>query len=287
MSAREGVTLRERRRRATNLVMLGLTGVAALLTMVPLLLIFFYLLRAGVGALDLQFFTSTPAPVGQEGGGMGNAILGTVLLVLLGGVLGLPIAVGAGVYLAEAGSSRLATLVRFVADVMNGIPSIVVGIFVWAAVVVTMGHFSLFAGGVALAIMLIPMVTRTTEEMIRLVPRELREGGLALGFTRWRTTLGIVLPAARSGILTGVLVALARIAGETAPLLFTAFGNPFWEWRPDQPVAALPLQIFVYATGPYEEWHRQAWAGSLVLIGLVLLVSLGARFLIRSPYRNR
>jgi phosphate transport system permease protein len=287
MSAPPKLTFRERRRRTTNLLMLGLTGVAAALTVVPLLLIFFYLLRAGLSSLNLDFFTALPAPVGQTGGGMGNAILGTVLLVALGGVLGLPIAIGAGVYLAEAGTSRLANVVRFVADVMNGIPSIVVGIFVWAWVVISMGHFSLLAGGVALAIMLIPMVTRTTEEMIRLVPRELREGGLALGFTRWRTTLGIVLPAAKSGILTGVLVALARIAGETAPLLFTAFGNPFWEWRPDRPVSALPLQIFVYATGPYEEWHRQAWAGSLVLIGLVLLVSLSARFLIRSPYRQR
>jgi phosphate transport system permease protein len=196
------------------------------------------------------------------------------------------VAIGAGVFLAEAGKSRLAFLVRFVADVMNGIPSIVIGIFVWAWVVVEMGHFSLFAGGIALAIMLLPMVTRTTEEMIRLVPRELREGGLALGLTRWRTTLGIVLPAARSGIMTGVLISLARIAGETAPLLFTAFGNPYWEWRPGQPVSALPLQIFQYAISPFEEWHRQAWAGSLVLIGLVLAVSLSARFLIRSPYRG-
>jgi phosphate transport system permease protein len=217
---------------------------------------------------------------------MGNGILGTVMLVGLAALLGLPVAIGAGVFLAEAGKSRLAFLVRFVADVMNGIPSIVIGIFVWAWVVVEMGHFSLFAGGIALAIMLLPMVTRTTEEMIRLVPGELREGGLALGLTRWRTTLGIVLPAARSGIMTGVLISLARIAGETAPLLFTAFGNPYWEWRPGQPVSALPLQIFQYAISPFEEWHRQAWAGSLVLIGLVLAVSLSARFLIRSPYRG-
>jgi phosphate transport system permease protein len=277
---------RATRRRATNVVMLGLTGVAALLTVIPLLLIFFYLLRSGVTALNLDFFTRIPAPVGETGGGIGNGILGTVLLVLFAGLLGLPIAIGAGVYLAEAGNSRLGTLVRFTADVMNGIPSIVVGIFVWAWVVISMGHFSALAGAVALAIMLLPMVTRTTEEMIRLVPRELREGGLALGFTRWRTTLGVVLPAARSGILTGVLVSLARIAGETAPLLFTAFGNPFWEWRPDRPISALPLQIFQYAISPYEEWHRQAWAASLVLIGLVLVVSLSARFLIRSPYKN-
>jgi phosphate transport system permease protein len=273
-------------RRATNVLMLGLTGVAAALTVVPLLLIFFYLLRAGFTALNPAFFTQIPAPVGETGGGIGNGILGTVLLVGFAGLLGLPIAIGAGVYLAEAGNSRLGTIIRFTADVMNGIPSIVVGIFVWAWVVVSMGHFSSFAGAVALAIMLLPMVTRTTEEMIRLVPKELREGALALGFTRWRTTLGVVLPAARSGILTGILVSLARIAGETAPLLFTAFGNPFWEWRPDRPISALPLQIFQYAISPYEEWHRQAWAASLVLIGLVLVVSLSARFLIRSPYKQ-
>jgi phosphate transport system permease protein len=277
---------RSARRRATNLMMLGLTGVAAVLTVVPLLLIFFYLVRAGVTALNLDFFTRVPAPVGESGGGIGNGILGTVLLVSLAGLLGIPVAIGAGVFLAEAGTSRLGNLVRFTADVMNGIPSIVIGIFVWAWVVIGTGHFSALAGAVALAIMLLPMVTRTTEEMIRLVPRELREGGLALGFTRWRTTLGVVLPAARSGILTGVLVSLARIAGETAPLLFTAFGNPFWEWRPDRPISALPLQIFQYAISPYEEWHRQAWAASLVLIGLVLTVSLSARFLIRSPYKN-
>ena len=278
---------RDQRRRAANVVMLGLTGVATVLTVIPLLLIFFYLLEAGLSSIDLAFFTEVPAPVGQTGGGIGNAILGTLELVLLAGLLGLPIAVGAGVFLAEAGSSRLGSAVRFIADVMNGIPSIVVGIFVWAWVVVAMGHFSLFAGAVALAVMLVPMVTRTTEEMIRLVPRELREGGLALGFTRWRTTIGIVLPAARSGIVTGILVALARIAGETAPLLFTAFGNPFWSWRPDQPVAALPLQIYQYAIAPYADWHRQAWAGSLVLIGLVLVVNLSARYLIRSPYRDQ
>ncbi|HEV2131760.1 MAG TPA: phosphate ABC transporter permease PstA [Longimicrobiaceae bacterium] len=287
MSAVQSLTLRERRRRGTSLLMLGLTGVAAVLTVVPLLLILYHLLTAGVSALNLGFFTEIPAPVGETGGGIGNGILGTVLLVALAALLGLPIAVGAGIYLAEAGATRLAFLVRFIADVMNGIPSIVIGIFVWTWVVLAMGHFSVLAGAVALAIMLLPMVTRTTEEMIRLVPRELKEGGLALGFTRWRTTLGIVLPAARSGILTGILVALARIAGETAPLLFTAFGNPYWEWRPSQPVSALPLQIFQYAISPYEEWHRLAWAASLVLIALVLTVNIAARFLIRSPYRSR
>ncbi len=278
---------RDRRRRATSALMLTLTGVAALLTVVPLVLILFHLLRAGLTSVNPAFFTRLPAPVGETGGGMGNAVLGTVFLVGLAAALGLPVAIGAGLFLAEAEGSRFAGVVRFLTDVMNGIPSIVVGIFVWAWVVVSMGHFSALAGGIALAIMLLPMVTRTTEEMIRLVPRELREGGLALGFTRWRTTLGIVLPAARSGILTGVLVSLARVAGETAPLLFTAFVNPYWGWRLDEPIAALPVQIFQYATSPFEEWHRLAWAAALVLIGLVLAVSLTARFLIRSPYKDR
>ncbi len=275
-----------RRRKVVSQVMLTLTGVAAFLVVVPLLLIAWHLLSQGAQAINVDFFTQLPVPVGEEGGGMAHAIVGTFFLVGLAGLIGIPVAVGAGVYLAEARSSPLANLVRFVADVMNGIPSIVTGIFVWAWLVLWMGGFSLLAGSVALAIMLIPMVTRTTEEMVRLVPKELREGGIALGFTRWRTTLGIVLPAARSGILTGVMVALARIAGETAPLLFTAFGNPFWEWRLNEPIAALPLLIYQYAISPYDEWHRLAWAAALVLIGLVLLISLAARFLIRNPYRE-
>lgn len=282
------LSFRERRRRGTNVVMLAMTGLAAVLTVVPLLLIFFHLLQAGLSSLNLDFFTQLPASVGEEGGGVANGIVGTLLLVVGAALLGLPVAIGAGIFLAESGNTRLGFVVRFIADVMNGIPSIVIGIFAWAWVVVSAGvGFSLLAGAVALAIMLLPMVTRTTEEMVRLVPKELREGGLALGFTRWRTTLGIVLPAARSGILTGVLVSLARIAGETAPILFTAFGNRYWAWRPTEEIAALPLQIFQYAISPFEEWHRQAWAGSLVLILLVLAVNLSARFLIRSPYRSR
>lgn len=277
---------RDRRRRITSTLLLGGTGLAAVLTVLPLLLIFWHLLSAGLSSLNPDFFTNVPAPVGETGGGVGNGVLGTFILVLLAGLMGLPVAIGAGIYLAEAEGGRLATVIRFVTDVMNGIPSIVIGIFVWAWIVVSIG-FSAFAGGVALAIMLIPMVTRTTEEMVRLVPRELKEGALALGFTRWRTTLGVVLPAARSGILTGVLVALARIAGETAPLLFTAFGNPFWSADLGKPIAALPVQIFQYAISPYEEQHRQAWAASLLLIALVLAVSVTARFLIRSPYRSR
>ncbi len=281
------LSFRDRRRRITSRVMLALTGVAAALTVLPLLLIFFHLMRAGLGSLSPEFFTNVPAPVGESGGGVGNGVLGTFLLVALAGAMGLPVAIGAGIYLAEAEGGRLPNAIRFITDVMNGIPSIVIGIFVWAWVVVSRGGFSAFAGGVALAIMLLPMVTRTTEEMVRLVPRELKEGALALGFTRWRTTLGVVLPAARSGILTGVLVALARIAGETAPLLFTAFGNPFWSASLNEPIAALPVQIFQYAISPYEDQHRQAWAASLLLIALVLAMSLTARFLIRSPYRSR
>ncbi|HEX8394258.1 MAG TPA: phosphate ABC transporter permease PstA [Longimicrobium sp.] len=285
--ARMGSTPRDRRRRAVSTFWLAMTGVAALCTVIPLLLIFYHLLSAGLSSMNLAFFTSVPAPVGQPGGGVGNGVLGTAILVLLAGAMGLPVAIGAGIFLAEAEGGRLANGIRFVTDVMNGIPSIVIGIFVWAWVVVSTGGFSALAGGVALALMIIPMVTRTTEEMVRLVPRELKEGALALGFTRWRTTLGVVLPAARSGILTGVLVALARIAGETAPLLFTAFGNPFWSARLDQPIAALPVQIFQYAISPFEDQHRQAWAASLLLIVLVLAMNLVARFLIRSPFRSR
>jgi phosphate transport system permease protein len=276
-----------RRRRWTNRIMLTLTGVASVLILVPLTLILSYLMTAGSGAINIDFFTQLPAPVGEEGGGMVNALVGTLFLVLLAGALGLPIAVGAGIYLAEARKSPFANLVRFIADVMNGIPSIVTGIFVWAWIVLWMGRFSLLAGSVALAVMLIPMVTRTTEEMVRLVPRELREGGIALGFTRWRTTLGIVIPAARGGIRTGILVALARISGETAPLLFTAFGNPFMEWRLNEPISALPLLIYQYAISPYDEWHRLAWAAALVLIALVLVISLVTRFLIKDPHRER
>lgn len=268
-------------------MMLALTGGAAVLTIVPLALILFYLLQAGVRALDLDFFLRLPAPPGETGGGMANALAGSVEIVVLAALMGLPVAIGAGVFLAEQGGTRVGAVVRFVADVMNGIPSIVVGIFVWAWVVVSMGRFSAFAGAVALAIMLVPMVTRTTAEMVRLVPPELREGGLALGLTRWRTTLGIVLPAARAGITTGVLVALARIAGETAPLLFTTLGNSFWNLHPGRPTAALPLQIFQYAVSPYDDWHSQAWAASLVLIVIVLAASVAARLLVRRPAGSR
>ena len=267
--------------------MLTLTGVASALVVIPLLLIFYHLISAGAGALNFAFFTRLPAPVGETGGGMANALLGTAQLVFYAGLIGIPIAVAIGVFMAEMGRTRFGSFVRFVADVMNGIPSIVVGIFVWAWVVVAMGGFSLLAGAIALAVMLIPM--GGADHRGDGAPR-------AEGAPRRRARprvhaladhFGIVLPAAKSGILTGVLVALARIAGETAPLLFTAFGNPFWEYRLNEPVASLPLLIYQYAISPYDDWHRQAWAASLVLIGLVLVVSVLARSIFKNPYRSR
>lgn len=272
------------RRRITSLVMIGLTFLAAAAAALPLILIFGYLLKQGAASINGAFFTNGPKPPGELGGGMGNAIVGTIILVALSSVIGLPVGVGAGLYLAEREGTRLARLVRFLADVLNGLPSIVMGIFAWQVLVRPMGHFSTLAGGVALGVMMIPMVTRTTEEMVRLVPVSLREAALALGYSRWRTSLTVVLRTAVGGIVTGALVAIARIAGETAPLLFTAFGNQFWSTSLRQPIAALPLQVFNYAISPYDDWHRQAWAGSVVLVGLVLLISIVARLAVRRRY---
>jgi phosphate transport system permease protein len=270
------------RRRIVNGIMSGVVAIAALITTLPLIFILFHLVREGAGALSLDFFTEMPRPVGEGGGGMANAIVGTLILIGIACGIGLPIGIGAGLYLADFRGSRLATIVRFLADVLNGVPSIVVGIFAWQFLVRPLGHFSALAGGVALAAMMIPMVTRTTEEMVRLVPTALREAALALGYSRARTALTVVLRTATAGIVTGVLVAVARIAGETAPLLFTSFGNQFWSVRLDQPTAALPLQIFNFAISPYDEWHELAWAGALVLIGLVFIISLAARIATRS-----
>jgi phosphate transport system permease protein len=272
------------RRRATCIVMVTLTCLAAALAVVPLLVILAYLLRQGAASLSIAFFTNMPKPVGEAQGGMANAIVGTVLLIGIASLVGLPVGIGAGLYLAERRGTRLANLVRFLADVLNGLPSIVMGIFAWEFLVRPFGHFSALAGGAAIGAMMIPLVTRTTEEMVRTVPQALREAALALGYPRWRTSLQIVLRTALGGIVTGVLVAVARVAGETAPLLFTAFGNQFWSTRLTQPIAALPLQIFAYAISPYDEWHAQAWAGALVLIGLVLIISLVARFVTRARH---
>ena len=264
-------------RRVSNALMLGLSVVGLGLTIVVLLAILGYVLAQGASNLTPAFFTNTPQPVGETGGGMANAIAGSLILVAIAIVIGLPIGIGAGLYLAESGSGRLGRAVRFVADVLTGIPSITIGLFAYALLVVPLKSFSALAGGFALAVIMLPVVTRTTEEMVRLVPGSLHEAAFALGVPRWKVTLGVILPTALGGIVTGALLAIARVAGETAPLLFTAFGNQFWSRNLREPIAALPLQIFVYAISPYDDWHRQAWAGALVLVALILLLSIGAR----------
>ncbi len=258
-----------------------LAGAAALMVLAPLVAILAYLLMKGIGSLSWVFLTHAPAPVGEAGGGIGNAIVGSGLILAVASAIGVPLGIGAGVYLAEYGRGRLAQVVRFVADVLNGVPSIVMGVAVYALVVVRQKHFSAFAGGVALGIMMIPTVTRATEEMLLMVPRSVREAALGLGIPEWRTVLSVTLRTASAGVITGIMLAFARVAGETAPLLFTAFGNQFWSYKLDQPTAALPLQIYTQAISPYEEWHQQAWAGALVLIvlivGTVAVVRLVAR----------
>jgi len=264
--------------------MIALTYVAAALATLPLIFILFHLVKVGVTSIGPDFFTKMPRPVGEAGGGMANAIIGTLILVSTAAAIGLPVGIGAGLFLVDRKGAKLANVVRFLSDVLNGLPSIVMGIFAWEFLVRPFGHFSALAGGIALGAMMIPLVTRTTEEMIRVVPSSLREAALALGYQRWRTSLSIVLRTAMPGIVTGALVAVARVAGETAPLLFTAFGNQFWSTSLREPIAALPLQIFTYAISPYDEWHSLAWAGALVLIGMVLVISLAARFATRSRY---
>ena len=259
----------------------GVAVLTVVLVMVPLFAIFAYLVYRGVGSINWAFLTQTPKPVGEAGGGMANAIVGSVFILALASVIGVPLGVGAGIYLAEYGRNRFGDAIRFTADVLNGVPSIVVGIVAYSIVVLYQKHFSALAGGVALAIMMIPTITRTTEEMLLLVPRALREAAYGLGIPRWRTTLSITLRTATSGVITGIMLAFARVAGETAPLLFTAFGNQFWNLRANQPTAALPLQIFNYAISPYDEWHRQAWAGALVLIILIVTAVAAVRFAVR------
>jgi phosphate transport system permease protein len=264
-------------RRGVNVLMSGLAAVAAALVILPLLLIFGFLLWQGASAVNVDFFTHLPKPVGEVGGGMANAIVGSLILIALAAALGLPLGILGGVYLAESRDRHIPWLARFLADVLNGVPSIVIGIFAYTVMVLPMRRFSALAGAFALVVIMLPIVMRTSEELVRLVPASLREAALALGIPEWKVLLRVVLPAARAGIVTGSMVAIARVAGETAPLLFTAFGNRFWHQGLDQPIAALPLQIFAYAIAPYDDWHRQAWAGALVLIGLVFVVSLAAR----------
>jgi phosphate transport system permease protein len=258
------------RRRITDRLATTVTVLMILLVLVPLTAIFGYLVYRGIGALNWEFLVHTPRPVGEAGGGMANAILGSALILGIACVIGIPLGVGAGIYLAEYSRGRFGDLVRFTADVLNGVPSIVIGIAVYTWIVLAQKHFSAMAGGVALGIMMVPTITRATEEMLLMVPRAVREAALGLGIPRWRSTLSITLRTATSGVITGIMLAFARVAGETAPLLFTAFGNQFWSLDPNQPTAALPLQIFVYAISPFDEWHRQAWAGALVLIVLIV-----------------
>jgi len=258
-------------RRGKNHLVTMAAAAAVLLVLLPLGAIFAYLVYKGVGALNWSFLTQTPKPVGEPGGGMANAIAGSALILLIASAMGVPIGIGAGVYLAEYGRNRMGDLIRFTADVLNGVPSIVVGIVAYGVVVLAQGHFSALAGGFALGMMMIPTITRATEEMLLLVPQAIREAAYGLGIARWRTTLSITLRTATSGVITGVMLAFARVAGETAPLLFTAFGNQYWNWKINQPTAALSLQIFTYAISPFDEWHRQAWAGALILILLIVI----------------
>jgi len=259
------------RRRSVNTLATVAAAGSVVLVLLPLIAIFAYLVYRGIGSLNWAFLTQTPKPVGEAGGGMANAIGGTALILLIASSMGVPIGIGAGIYLAEYGRNRFGDLIRFTADVLNGVPSIVVGIVAYGIVVIAQGHFSALAGGVALAIMMIPTITRATEEMLLLVPQAIREAAYGLGVSRWRTTLSITLRTATSGVITGVMLAFARVAGETAPLLFTAFGNQYWNWKMNQPTAALSLQVFTYAISPFDEWHRQAWAGALILIVLIVV----------------
>jgi phosphate transport system permease protein len=267
-------------RKFVNIIMLSLTGVCALFTVSVLIFILGYLLWYGGKSLNWAFFTNLPVPVGETGGGMANAIVGSGKLLLLASMIGIPIGLLTGIYLAEFGGRTFSFFVRYTTDLLNGVPSIVIGIFAYTLIVIPMKHFSTFAGGMALGVMMIPIAVRTTEEALRGVPRMLREGALALGASKWKTVATVVMPAAIRGIVTGIMLTLARVAGETAPLLFTAFSNRFWSSGWNQPIASLPVMIYTYAIAPYDDWHRQAWAAGLVLLGLVLIANIGARLVV-------
>jgi len=269
------------RRKITSRIAEALCALAVVVALVPLAMILFYVVKEGIGALNLAFFTQMPKPVGETGGGMANAIVGTLILIGLAALFAVPVGCLCGIHLAEYPGSRFASAVRFAADVLNGVPSIVIGIFAYGFVVLPVKRFSAIAGGVALGLLMLPIVVRTTEELLRLVPGGLREGALALGATRSRAVFTVILPAALPGILTGILVALARVAGETAPLLFTSFNNHFWSTNVTQPIASLTVQVYTYAISPYDDWHRQAWAGAFLLVMIILALSIVARLAVR------
>ncbi len=264
-------------RKFTNVGATSFAVGSAILVLVPLLAVFIYLLMKGMGSVNLAFLTQTPKPVGEPGGGMANAIVGSGLILLIASAIGIPTGIGCGIYLAEYGRNRFGDFVRFTADVLNGVPSIVIGIVAYSLIVLQQKHFSAYSGGFALAIMMVPTVARATEEMLLMVPNSIREAALGLGIPKWRTTLSISLRTASAGVITGCMLAFARVAGETAPLLFTAFGNQYWNLKPNQPTAALPLQVFVYAISPFDEWHRQAWAGALILIVMIVAAVAAVR----------
>jgi phosphate transport system permease protein len=274
-----------RTRKAINYFMTALCALALAVALVPLVSLLWLVVSRGVAGLSWTFFTATPAPVGESGGGVGNSIVGTLYIVGLACAIGVPLGVGAGVYLAERGDGRLGDAIRFTAEVLSGVPSIVVGIVAYGLVVLPMRRFSALAGGVALAVLMVPTLARSTEELVRLVPGSLREASLALGVPQWRTSLRVVLRTALGGIMTAILLSVARAAGETAPLLFTSLNNQYWNWRPDQPTASLTVQIFNYAVSPYQEWHDKAWSSALILLLLVGSLSLAGRLLSRKRFR--
>jgi len=276
----------EHRRRLVNALGLGAVGIATAMVLIPLVAVIWYTVREGVPGLTWEFFTHLPTPVGEAGGGMANAIVGSGIVVGLAAIVAIPLGILAGIFISEYATARFAATIRFVTEVMLGLPSILLGIFSYAVIVKPMGRFSAYAGAVALAIVMLPIITKTTEEILRLVPGHIREAGLALGIPQWVVVLRIVVRAASRGILTGVLLSIARAAGETAPLLFTALNNRYWHTWLDQPIATLPVQIFTYAVAPYEDWHRQAWAGALVLIGLVLLLSIALRLVVSRTHQE-
>ncbi len=275
------MTAHDLRRRATSRAVEAFCTAAVVVALIPLGLVLFFVISRGLPALRPEFFTHMPKPVGEPGGGMANAMVGTLILIGIATAIAVPVGVVSGVFLSEYKRSRLGSAVRFAADVLNGIPSIVIGVFAYAVAVMPFRRFSALAGGVALGVMMLPLIVRTTEELLRLVPESFKEGALALGATRSRAVWTVILPAALPGIVTGILVALARVAGETAPLLFTSFNNAFFSTRLDQPISSLTVQVYTYAISPYEDWHRQAWAGATVLIAAILFFSLLARFVTR------
>ncbi len=271
-------------RKFKNTLMLSFSVLASIIAIIPLLYIFFYTTASGASALNLDFFINTPKPFGEEGGGMGNAIVGTFIMLGIGSCFGIPIGIMTGIYVSEYSGSIMSTIIKFLTDVLSGIPSIIIGIFAYGLIVLPFKKFSALAGGFALGILMIPTITRTTEEMLKLVPNTLREASLALGITKWKTSLNIVLRTASSGIITGILLAIARAAGETAPLLFTSFGNNYWSTSLTEPISSIPVQIYNYSISPYEDWHKKAWAGAFVLITLIFVINLIVRLITKRKY---